>query len=209
MSGVITPEMEPKVVHESREVYKKWNLKRFGPNLRNLQEALGRDFHRMMNDCLYYGHDVENLFEHQKKYPLDESPWHLSPAKDLLVEDINDGKHNKMIPSQLWCTRDEYLVFSLDIFRRHLYQEVKKREKIASNIRYGKKKHRVNTDESPADEAMPMIERSACEIRPKEEETKEAGYDYRREEVKESRGLRQLTGNRKGWSDKKDFSMTN
>ena len=47
--------------------------------------------------------------------------------------------------------------FSLDVFRQHLYQEDKKRKKAASDLRYGKKKYRIQAD-SPVEDVIDIIE---------------------------------------------------
>jgi hypothetical protein len=53
---------------------------------------------------------------------------HGSLAQTLLNADIDDGKHTRMKPQVLHGTREEYEVFDLTVFRKHLRQEVQARK---------------------------------------------------------------------------------
>ena len=158
LSGRVKPTMKPKAVHQTRPEFLEWTLSKFRTNLKNLRDALARDHSRMLKDCEYYGHDATVLIEHRKKYPLKEIPWHLSEAKPLLEKDVDDGRHETMVPSVLHGTRPEYQFFTLETFRGHIYQEVKRREKMNSNIRYGKKKLRTRA-EGPALDIIELIDK--------------------------------------------------
>ncbi|CAJ1929269.1 unnamed protein product [Cylindrotheca closterium] len=71
--------------------------------------------------------------EDRKRFPpvskkADGSPlWYCHPAKLLLRQDVAEGKHNTMKPEQLQQTKNEYRDFSLTEFRRHIYQENRRR----------------------------------------------------------------------------------
>ena len=68
--------------------------------------------------------------------------WAHSKAKDLLCEDIDNGKHTTFkkiqkksgaeVPCQqkFWRSRSEYLEFPLEVFRKHIHQELKTRKYI-------------------------------------------------------------------------------
>ena len=52
--------------------------------------------------------------------------WHTHPAAKLLEDDIAkemSGEREKCKPVKLQATREEYKVFPLPIFRKHIYQE--------------------------------------------------------------------------------------
>ena len=49
--------------------------------------------------------------------------WGHHPAKNLLIQDTKSGKASNMKPKELWKSRKEYGDFSLDDFRKHIYQE--------------------------------------------------------------------------------------
>jgi hypothetical protein len=162
--GTILPQMEAAEVYEMRPEFKKFPFKRFGPNLQNLRLAIVRDYKRMSTDCEYYGHDVGVLMELRANDPPRKIAWHKSEAKPLLEKDIKDKMHEKIMengskitPAQLYKKRVEYRAFSIDVFRNHIYQEVKRLEKIESKIRYGKKKKRYPAAEVHA-HVMAMID---------------------------------------------------
>ena len=55
--------------------------------------------------------------------------WDGSDAQRLLKIDVTDGKHLEQPPREFRKTRPEYMLFDLDVFRDHIYQEVKSRKK--------------------------------------------------------------------------------
>jgi hypothetical protein len=146
IAGNVTPAMTARVVYDMQPEYSKWPLKRFGPNLKSLREALDRDNERMAQDCAFYGHD-RALLATLRPAPTEDKPvWHLSDAQALLVQDVTDRKHEQMKPNELHQSRPQYLVFPLKKFRNHIYQEVDSRAK--KGWRYAKKqakkkKHRA------------------------------------------------------------------
>ena len=54
-----------------------------------------------------------------------EPSFDLSPAKELLRNDVTNGLHKDMTPSELWQSRPEYMQFKLKVFRQRIYQEVR------------------------------------------------------------------------------------
>jgi hypothetical protein len=52
----------------------------------------------------------------------------MHPAKLLLRQDVKDEKHATMTPSELKSTRQEYKQFELVIFKRRIYQEVRRKK---------------------------------------------------------------------------------
>jgi hypothetical protein len=58
--------------------------------------------------------------------------WEGSLAEGLLKEDITNGLHKQVAPKTLYNTREEYQLFTLDQFRGHIYQEIKRRKFITS-----------------------------------------------------------------------------
>ena len=142
VSGVVPPAMKAKAVYETRPEYKKWAYKNFPKNLKSLREVIATSYARMQTDCEAYGHDrgiLKTLPGAVSNQP--NIPWHQSPAKLLLKEDVDKGKHIEMDPMDLHSTRAEYLTFPLKVFRNHIYQEVNRNAKRAS--RFAKKKTRL------------------------------------------------------------------
>ncbi|CAB9509955.1 hypothetical protein SEMRO_412_G137850.1 [Seminavis robusta] len=132
--------MMPADVFVMRPEFAEYGKSRFGPNLRNLQKAIARDYNRMSKDCEYFGNDMSVLLEQRKDNPPIKRSWHTSEAKTLLQEDIDNGVHlsidpetgTKIEPKAIYQLRPEYREFSLKVFRNHIYQEVKRREKMES-----------------------------------------------------------------------------
>ena len=54
--------------------------------------------------------------------------WDGSLAATHLKEDITNGLHDVLSPKELWETRQDYRVFELTKFWKHIYQEVRRRK---------------------------------------------------------------------------------
>ncbi|CAB9529376.1 hypothetical protein SEMRO_2485_G328980.1 [Seminavis robusta] len=166
ISGRVTPAMKPKAVHESRQEFLKWELSLFRSNLYTLRDSIARDYHRMAKDVMLFGIDMAVLKERRDKDPPKSLPWHRSAAKQLLEKDIDDGIHlqilpngKKIKPESIYKSRREYQEYELTVFRNHIYQEVKRREKRESNLRFEKKKLRVARPVIATDQAIDLVER--------------------------------------------------
>ena len=151
----------------------------------------------MLEDCEWYGHDAAVLIDHRKKFPLESVPWHLTECPRLLEQDITDGQHNKMIPSMLHYSRPEYLAFDIDVFRGHLYQIIKQRERVGSNIKFGKKKFRMAADSDPAEATMPMVD-AYNEVGPKPKRKKKVDPVRETKKRMKSGEIANLPDKRKG-----------
>jgi hypothetical protein len=68
-----------------------------------------------------------------------------SPAKKLLRQDVKDGRHDEMSPKDLWCSRPQYMVFALDIFRQRIYQQVR----LQKYLNYLDDKRKKKEEENP------------------------------------------------------------
>ena len=138
LSGIITPDMEPQAAFDLHpEEHSKWNYNNWTSNLQTLWAAINRDRGRMQQDAVSYGHDLAIVKSMRK--PTDRIPWHRSPAFWLLKQDVDEGKHKDMKPKELYMTRPEYhTAFTLEEFRKHIYQEVNSRPK--QKIRFECKK---------------------------------------------------------------------
>lgn len=133
-------ETNPKYVYNSDPEHKKWKYSNWVKNFDTLMRAIDRDRTRMQNDVIAYGHDLALVKEERANNQ--NLPWHLSDAFRLLKQDVKDGLHEAMKPAELYATRQEYSDFPLDVFRKHIYQEVDSIPK--REIRFQrKKKHLV------------------------------------------------------------------
>lgn len=131
--GIITEESDPKVVYASEDEHQLWVYKGWKEALERLLALVKQDRDRMRRDTLSYGHDLEIV---QVSRPNTEV-WHRSPAYRLLKKDIKEGNHS-VPPMKLWLSKREYQAFDLDVFRKHIYQEVDSEPKRA--FRFEKKR---------------------------------------------------------------------
>jgi hypothetical protein len=122
LEGAVTTSSNPDLVyfsHAEFQVYKKSNFK---ANLKSLIKSLSNKEERALfdaaaiaHDCLLYPRNALTV----RGYPF----WDTSDAKVLLTSDIDEGRHLEMKPLDLWNTREEYKLFPLQVFRKHLYDE--------------------------------------------------------------------------------------
>ena len=71
------------------------------------------------------------LLHHKQHFPTPirnhrgEPQWHGSDAERLLKADVSAKMHETMAPQQLHRTRTEYQIYPLEVFRKHIHQEVR------------------------------------------------------------------------------------
>lgn len=91
-----------------------------------------RDHRKQVKENLKKSKEDETLMlEDRKIFPKQSTnedgmpKWAMHRAKKLLEEDIAAKKHLAMNPRQLRETRTEYREFNLNVFRPHIYQQVR------------------------------------------------------------------------------------
>lgn len=136
-TGIIKPEMNGDEVYLMRPEFQLYKLNNFKSNLKNLREAIALDYGRMQRDRKYYRQDRHRLSVIRANDPPEELVWHRHPAMALLEQDVSAGLHKQKKPSELYQSRDEYKDFPPDVFRKHVHQEVTKRDRY--HHRYAKK----------------------------------------------------------------------
>ena len=141
IEGTVTNEMKPRHVRQLREEYQQWNKTNFGSNLATLRSIIARDYARMRKDKQSFIHDMEVIGARHAKQTGQPIPWHRSIAKNLLnaAIDEDDKLLEKKMPLMIYNSKEAYREFTLVEFRNHIYQELKKREKIKTNVRFVKK----------------------------------------------------------------------
>ena len=123
-SGMLKPTMRPKEAYSMREEYKEVEYKKFRANLNSLRKACEKLSNRAMVDSAAVTHDLE--IHPIRKNALGVYPhWDGSEAQRLLKIDVKNGKNNTMAPCKLRMTREEYNSYPLDVFRKHIHQEVR------------------------------------------------------------------------------------
>ena len=128
---LLTFERDTPYILSHPEEHSKWEYTNWTNNLRNLRHAIEKDNKRMHDDMLSYGHDLAIVNALRAANPNQKPRWRGSEAAKRLKEDVDKGKHLEMKHSTLHQTRPEYLVFDLDVFRKHIYQEIDSRPKRA------------------------------------------------------------------------------
>lgn len=98
--------------------------RKFTARLRSARLHLTENTERARTDSAALAHDRQ-LYPETQINSGGEHRWDGSAAQLLLRQDIRENRHNIMTPLALHCSREEYLVFRLEQFRGHIYQEVK------------------------------------------------------------------------------------
>lgn len=107
--------------------FAEFSYENFPARLRALRIAIKERRERAEDDELALAHD--RLIHPKPTHDVRGYPqWDGHEAHRLLKEDIDNGLHKQMKPKELWDTRDEYKEFPLDVFRKHIHQEVTSRK---------------------------------------------------------------------------------
>jgi hypothetical protein len=106
------------------EEFAKYDFGLFKQRLSALRQKVHELNDRAKNDLeafeTYKSNHKPSLFSH-KGY----IQWQGSTSQELLLLDIENGKHKQISPKDLWASRSEYYdEFPLDAFRSKLYQEL-------------------------------------------------------------------------------------
>lgn len=131
---IVHQEMTADVVYLMRPEYQEYPIDKFKKYLAYLRTVAQKKRVAAFEDKVALAKfklSVENATP-ARKYP----PWGSSEAKILLLDDIEAEAHLKMKPSKLHPTRPEYLVYPLDVFRNHIYDEIRRTKGRSYWLRY-------------------------------------------------------------------------
>lgn len=96
----------------------------FKRRLADLRKLVSRDKSRAEDDKRKVAKAIRNhpapIYNHRG-----EPQWNGSEAKTLLKNDIEEGKHLTMLPSELRLTKPQYQDFEPDTFRWKIRQEAR------------------------------------------------------------------------------------
>ena len=126
LDGKVTAGMKPKDVYSMHEEYKPYKYENFRNNLLALHKSLQKLQGFADADSVALAHDLQvrpRAANNPRGYPR----WERSEAERLLKIDIDESKHLTMKPKELHQKRKEYQEFPLEVFRDHIYEEVRKR----------------------------------------------------------------------------------
>ena len=143
--------LTPEKAWESSEWFKIYPKDRFISNMKNLKRSLEARELIVANDNKIIEAEIASLRMLDRatvrEYPL----WHDNDASRLLEKDLKDDLKKGMTPLELQQTREEYLAFPCDVFRKHIYQEVRKQRempmKIAKRNKLAETQHKHVVDE--------------------------------------------------------------
>jgi hypothetical protein len=83
-----------------------------------------------ISDSTALAHDrcifPKKAYNHQGK-----PRWEGSEAKQLLKRDIDEGKHKKFKPVDLYKSQNKYKKYPLKVFQKHVHQEVRRHKYLA------------------------------------------------------------------------------
>lgn len=138
--GIVKPSMSTREVYNMREEFKLVPYNNFYQNFRTLRETRKKEHSRVIMSTAAMLHD-RKLYPVQRTHPGFPYPrWDQHAAMSLLKEDIDNGKNLLLKPKQLWESRPEYKEFPLNVFRKHIYQEVTARKERSYWLNRKKKK---------------------------------------------------------------------
>jgi hypothetical protein len=99
----------------------------FAARLRNARKNVEDGQLRAASEAAALRHD-RDLYPIRDVDDRNLPRWQGSQAQQLLKAYVSNGKHERMKPSALYITQDAYQIYSLDVFRGHIYQEQKLRK---------------------------------------------------------------------------------
>jgi hypothetical protein len=121
---VITDTMKARDVYNMRLEYQEYRYDRFQANLRALHKLFELRETEAVEDQADFYHDCQ-LHPRSELTSRGCPYWDTSVARQLLLQDIEDGLHEIYLPSILWQTSNEYQKFPMITFRDHIYQEIR------------------------------------------------------------------------------------
>jgi hypothetical protein len=127
VDGVVTMHSNVHVVYNMRDgIYLDYEFEKFRNNLKNLIVAVQKDQTDAATNTIALNNTLDRKPPpdpaNQAAYP----PWHSSPARMYLLQDLANGVFQGMKPSQIQQTRQEYQEFPSRVFRDNYYKEVHK-----------------------------------------------------------------------------------
>jgi hypothetical protein len=142
-SGRIPRTMGPKEVHNRCQEYRDVDYKKFRTNLNNLRKALYKLHGKATVNNAAFANDLRLQRLRPPPAATTAPRWDGSVAQRLLKIDVDAGNHIPCTPCQLWNTHpnaEHYKVFALEVFRKHIHQEVRSRTESSYWLHRGAKK---------------------------------------------------------------------
>jgi len=113
------------VIQECKVVFDQFKVR-----LSAYRKSFHADQERSMEESEALAHD-RTLYPRESSNQRGEPVFDLSPARELLRQDVSAGKHLNMSAANLQGTRAHYMTFRADVFQRRVKQEVMRQKYIA------------------------------------------------------------------------------
>ena len=132
-------DMAPRVVYMQHPEFADYPYEQFRDRLNDLRNKIKEKKARSTFDTHALERDRESHPKPAKNH-RGEPRWEGSQAERLLKRDIDNRQHETLTPKALHNTQKEYKDYPLLVFRKHIYQEVKRRKFIAQRKAMAEKK---------------------------------------------------------------------
>jgi hypothetical protein len=119
--------MRPAQVYNSRAEYRSTSRHKFASRLSSLRKQVNTQLTSARADSAALEHDRQ-LRPVQQIGSNGMPRWQGSEAETVLSSYIDENLQSSNTPRQLYLSHPAFQVFSLEVFRKHIYQEVKKRK---------------------------------------------------------------------------------
>lgn len=127
LAGLITETTDLDILHGSLDMYRQYDRKKFKRNIKALMKSLAMKEARAAFDTAAVI-NARNLYPRPALtsggYPF----WDTSVAKVSLSSDVDNGIDQNMTSAELWNSRQEYKLFPIAVFQKHILQEHSKRK---------------------------------------------------------------------------------
>jgi hypothetical protein len=118
--------------YKHMDEFKGVDFKQFRDRLKDHRQQVKRRYLDSLTEDMQLAHD-RRLWPRQTHNHRGELVFDLSPAKELLREDMKASKHNTMTSSELRLSRPEYQCFKESKFRERITQE-ERRQKFMNHL---------------------------------------------------------------------------
>ena len=145
--------LEVDAVYHSRSDFRKFNLQEFQTLLDEVREEHEKNTKQSSIDDKEVLDQLEFIGGMAERTHLGHKSWRVHPAKELLRQDLEAGKHLIMKPKNLHKSRPEYWKEELDglplkVFRKKIAQELLRTKQNNFNQRNDERENKGLNDES-------------------------------------------------------------
>lgn len=134
-------------VHSSDPLFAKYNVQNFKTNYKNLKQSIETELMAIEFDHLTlqkHNSAFPRMALTNRGYPF----WDTHPARRLLEADVKHGRLEGKKPSDVRKSNAVYQEFPLNVFTKHVHQEIRKqREAVAWQDRRNKKGRKQHDEE--------------------------------------------------------------